>query len=67
MKALKAFIKPLEAPQRYVKIEIQVNFYILIQLSEMDMGGGLIGVLKNFATFTRKHLLESLFNKVAGI
>ena len=26
-----------------------------------------IGVLKNFANFTGKHLLESLFNKVAGL
>ena len=29
MKALKAFIKPFEAPQRSVKIKIQVNFFIL--------------------------------------
>ena len=27
MKVLKAFIKLFEAPQRGVKIEIQVNFY----------------------------------------
>ena len=27
MKALKAFIKPFEAPQRNVKIKILVNFY----------------------------------------
>ena len=27
MKALKAFIKPFEAPQRSVKIKIKVNFY----------------------------------------
>ena len=27
MKALKAFIKPFEAPQRRVKIKIWVNFY----------------------------------------
>ena len=27
MKALKAFIKPFEAPQRRVKIKIYVNFY----------------------------------------
>ena len=27
MKALKAFIKPFEAPQRSVKIKIQLNFY----------------------------------------
>ena len=25
------------------------------------------GVLKNFENFTRKHVLESLFNKVAGL
>ena len=34
MKAFKAFIKPFEAPQKSVKIKIQVKF-ILIQLSEM--------------------------------
>ena len=34
MKAFKAFIKPFEAPQKSVKIKIQVTF-ILIQLSEM--------------------------------
>ena len=27
MKALKAFIKPFEAPQRSVKMKIEVNFY----------------------------------------
>ena len=27
MKALKTFIKPFEAPQRRVKIKIQVNFF----------------------------------------
>ena len=27
MKALKAFIKPCEAPQRNVKIKILLNFY----------------------------------------
>ena len=27
MKTLKTFIKPFEAPQRSVKIKIQVNFY----------------------------------------
>ena len=34
MKALKAFIKPFEAPQRSVKIKINLIF-ISIQLSEM--------------------------------
>ena len=29
MKALKALIKPLEAPQRSVKIKISVNFFSL--------------------------------------
>ena len=28
MKALKAFIKPVEAPQRSVKIKNSVNFYL---------------------------------------
>ena len=27
MKALRAFIKPFEAPQRSVKIKIELNFY----------------------------------------
>ena len=27
MKALKAFIKPFEAPQRSVKIKIELNFH----------------------------------------
>ena len=26
-----------------------------------------VGVLKNFANFTGKHILKSLFNKVAGL
>ena len=30
MKALKAFIKPFERPQRSVKIKIQINFYFKI-------------------------------------
>ena len=28
MKVLKAFIKPFEAPQRSVKIKIELNFYL---------------------------------------
>ena len=35
MKALKAFLKPFEAPQRSVKIKIYLIF-ISIQLSEMN-------------------------------
>ena len=35
MKALKAFIKLFEAPQTIVNIKIEVNFFILTQLSEM--------------------------------
>ena len=30
MKALKAFIKPFEAPQRSVKIKIEVDFFIFV-------------------------------------
>ena len=33
MKALKAFIKPFEAPQRSVKIKISDNFYLKVVLS----------------------------------
>ena len=29
MKAFKAFIKPFDAPQQYVKIKIYVNFFSL--------------------------------------
>ena len=39
MKALKAFIKPFEAPQRIVKRKIELIF-ILIQLSAMHEVGG---------------------------
>ena len=35
MKALKAFIKPTEAPQRSVKLKFNLSF-ISIQLSEMQ-------------------------------
>ena len=38
MKALKAFLKPFEAPQRSVKIKIYLIF-ISIQLSEMNEMG----------------------------
>ena len=47
---LKAFIKHFEAPQRIVKIKIQVNF-ILIQLSEMRRVG-------MFKTFVRDHSFQ---------
>ena len=36
MKALKAFIKPFEAPQRSVKIKNSLKIFISIQLSEMS-------------------------------
>ena len=36
MKALKAFIKPFEAPQRSVKIKIEVNFYLTNFLNAQD-------------------------------
>ena len=35
MKTFKAFIKPFEAPQRIVKIKIQVNFF---SSSEIETG-----------------------------
>ena len=38
MKALKAFIKPFEAPQRSVKIKFNLNF-ISMQLPEMHGTG----------------------------
>ena len=46
MKALKAFIKPFEAPQRNMKIKISVNFY-LIQHSEM-LGAGRVNKVQHF-------------------
>ena len=50
--ALKAFIKPFEAPQRSVKIKIQVNFYLL-QLSKMH-GTGRVKNENNFLDETLK-------------
>ena len=38
MKVLKVLIKPFEAPQRSIKIKIQLNF-ILIQLPQIDWVG----------------------------
>ena len=35
VKALKAFIKSFEAPQRSVKMKIEVNFFLFVQ----DRGG----------------------------
>ena len=40
MKALKAFIKPFEAPQRSVKIKIGVNFYFNINFLNVQDGKG---------------------------
>ena len=40
MKALKAFIKPCEAPQRSVKIKIYVNFYLNTTLRNARGGKG---------------------------
>ena len=34
MKALKAFIKPFEAPQRSVKVKISVNFFLRPELGQ---------------------------------
>ena len=39
MKALKAFIKPFEAPQRSVTIKMLKLIFILIQLSETEWAG----------------------------
>ena len=38
MKALKAFIKPFEVPQRSVKIKILVNFYFNINFLNAQDG-----------------------------
>ena len=35
MKALKAFIKPFEVPQRSVKIRIYVNFFFLFGIGTL--------------------------------
>ena len=68
MKAIKAFIKPSEAPQRSLKVKISVNFP-----SSSGIGTGSVKkyprgsvllkkrVLKNFAKLTRKHLCPRLF------
>ena len=53
MKALKAFMKPFQAPRRSVKIKIKLIF-ILLQLSKMyGAGEELTGKLENsFSTLT---------------
>ena len=55
MKALKAFIKPFEGPQRSVKKKINLIF-ISIQLSEMHMTGEVNGpsILYKFWKFMKK-------------
>ena len=40
MKAFKAFIKPFEAPQRIVKIKIEVIFYFNVNLLNALGGKG---------------------------
>ena len=45
MKAVRAFIKPFEAPQRSVKIKIKL-ISILIQLSEMYRMGRVINIIR---------------------
>ena len=50
MKALKTFIRPLEAPQGNVKIKFMLIF-ILIQLSEMH-GAGRVEGLMSMSTFS---------------
>ena len=46
MKALKAFIKPFEEPQRNVKIKIKV-YFLLIPLSEMHGAEGVKTMVKD--------------------
>ena len=48
MKALKAFIKPFEAPQRSVKIKIQVNFYFNSTFWNAQGEKGLIKISPDF-------------------
>ena len=40
MMALKAFVKPFEAPQKRVKIKISVNFYFNIKFLNAQDGKG---------------------------
>ena len=80
MKALKALIKPSEAPQKslkikkkknckkYVKSNVRVKSYLSTSISKSSRLDVLCrkGVLRNFAKFTGKHLRQSLFlNKVS--
>ena len=51
MKALKAFLKPFEVPQRSVKIKIYLIF-ISIQLSEMN-GMGRVKQTEDYYTIIR--------------
>ena len=46
MKAFKAFIKPFEAPQRSVKIKIEVNFFYL-----SGIGAGRVNVVSNLGVY----------------
>ena len=45
MKAIRAFIKPFEAPQRSVEIKIKL-VSILIQFSEMYRMGSVINIIR---------------------
>ena len=59
MKALKAFIKPFEAAQRSMKVNISVNFY-LIQLSGMhEVGKVNFKIMNHYAAYVRKSFINS--------
>ena len=63
LKALKAFIKPFEAPQRSVEIKFKLIF-ILIQLSEMH---GAVRVKEYKHSWENAKLYISLFERLPFI
>ena len=64
MKALKAFIKPFEAPQRSVKIKIQLNFLLNDRYPNSDITRTIFG--KRF-TFWQNAFFQFRKNFVISI
>ena len=68
MKAFKAFIKPFEAPQRSVKIKIEVNYF-----PSSEIGAGRVNIKSSFLSyhcllpFKTKHFLFGLYLATVAI
>ena len=71
MKALKAFIKRFEGPQRSVKIKIQVNFYFNKTFYNARDGKGYFLSKKqvsiSLALFTPCRVLQCTTNQLTGL